>query len=97
MEANKKQAAISTGRTLLLFVIFGIATIALMAEPYDNSNWWMEQFFASKVIAAAGFMVFWRLYARWSKTDKWIKAYNESCDKALEAENPLYIGKEEDQ
>lgn len=97
MEASKtKQATISAGRILLLCAIFGIALIGLMAEPYEDSNWWFMQFFASKAIAAAGFLAFWKLYNRWSKTDKWIKAYDESCNKALEAPNPLYIGEEDD-
>lgn len=96
MEASKKQAATSTSRILLLFVIFGIATMALMGEPLEDSSWWFEQFIASKAIAAVGFIIFWRLYARWSKTDKWIKAYNDSCDKALEAKNPMHRGKEDD-
>lgn len=92
METNKtKQATISAGRILLLFVIFVIAIGALIAEPLDDSRWWLEQFFISKAIAAAGFFTFWKLYNRWSKTDKWLKAYNESCDKALEAPNPCYI------
>lgn len=96
MEASKpKQATISAGRILLLFVIFGIALGALMADPLDESRWWFEQFLISKAIAAAGFYVFWKLYNRWSKTDKWLKTYNDSCDKALEAPNPCYIERKE--
>lgn len=60
MEASKtKQATISAGRILLLCAIFGIALLGLMAEPLDDSRWWFEQFFISKAIAAAGFLV-WR-------------------------------------
>lgn len=96
MEASKtKQVANSAGRALLLFVIFGIALLGLMVEPLDNSRWWFEQFFISKAIAAAGFFAFWKLYNYWSKTDKWLKAYNDSCDKALEAPNPCYIERKE--
>ena len=96
MEANKTiEIAKSVGRSTALVAIFGIALIGLMAEPYEDSNWWFEQFFAIKAIAAAGFIAFWILYKRWSKTDKWLKAYAERCDKALEAPNPLYIGEEE--
>lgn len=96
MEANKtKQATISAGRILLRFVIFGIALLGLMAEPLDDSRWWFEQFFISKAVAAAGFFAFWKLYSHWSKTDKWLKAYNDSCDKALEAPNPCHIERKE--
>lgn len=94
MEANKTiEIAKSAGRSTALVSIFGIALIGLMAEPYEDSNWWL--FFAIKAIAAAGFLAFWKLYKRWSKTDKWLQAYDESCNKALEAPNPLYTGEEE--
>lgn len=97
METNKtKQATISAARILLLCAIFGIALLGLMAEPLDDSRWWFEQFFISKAIAATGFLAFWKLYNRWSKTDKWLKAYNDSCDKALEAPNPCYIERKEE-
>lgn len=97
MEANKTIEIVkSVGRSTALVAIFGIALMGLMAEPNEDSNWWFMQFFASKAIAAAGFLAFWKLYNRWSKTDKWIKAYDESCNKALEAPNPLYIGEEDD-
>ena len=96
MEASKtKQTTISTGRALLLFVIFGIALGALMAEPLDNSRWWFEQFFISNTIAAAGFLAFWKLHNRWDKTDKWLKTYNTSCDKELEAPTPCDIERKE--
>ena len=92
MEASKtKQATISACLILLLCAIFGIALICLMAEPFDDSRWWFEQLFISKAIAAAGFFAFWKLYNRWSKTDKWMKAYNKWCNKALEAPNPCCI------
>lgn len=98
METNKtKQATISAGRILLLCAIFGTALGALIAEPLSDNRWWIEQFFISKAIAAAGFLAFWKLYSRWSKTDKWLKAYNDSCDKALEAPNPCCIEREEDE
>lgn len=97
METNKtKQATISAARILLLCAIFGMALLGLMAEPLDDSRWWFEQFFISKAIAAAGFFAFWKFYNRWSKTDKWLKAYNDSYDKGLEAPNPCYIEREED-
>lgn len=97
MEANKTiEIAKSVGRSTALVAIFGIALVGLMAEPYEDSNWWIEQFFAIKAIAAAGFLAFWKLYKRWSKTDKWLKTFDENCDKALEAPNPLYIGEEDD-
>ena len=96
MEANKTiEIAKSVGRSTALVAIFGITLLGLMAEPLDDSRWWFEQFFISKVIAAAGFFAFWKLHNRWSKTDKWLKAYNDSCDKALEAPNPCYIERKE--
>lgn len=96
MEANKtKQATISAGRILLLCAIFGISLIGIMAEPLDDSLWWIEEFIISKGIAAAGFFTFWKLYNRWSKTDKWLKAYNDRSDKALEAPNPYCTERKE--
>lgn len=97
MEANKaKQATISAGRILLLCAILGIALIGFMTNPLDDSRWWFEIFFISKAIAAIGLFAFWKLYNRWSKTDKWLKVYNNSCNKALEATNPCYSEDEED-
>ena len=92
--SKKRQAMTSVGRVLLLSVIFGIATMALMGEPHEDSNRWFEEFIASKAIAAVGFVAFWMLYARWCKTDKWLKAYNKRCNEALEAANRTYVGKE---
>lgn len=98
METNKtKQATISAGRILLLCAIFGAALMGLMAEPAEDSRWWLELMLASKAAAAAGFAAFWRLYSRWSKTDKWIKAYDEDCEKALDTPNPCYTGREEEE
>lgn len=97
MKANKaEQAAKSAIRIAALLVVFGIALVALMGNPLDNDSWWLEKFFVGKTIAAGGFYIYFRLYNRWSKTDKWIKAYDKSCEKALEAPNPLYIGKEDE-
>lgn len=97
MGANKtKQTAISAGHILLLFVTFGIGLGALMAEPLEDNRWWFELFLISKTIAAAGFFAFWKLYSRWSKTDKWLNAYSNNCDKALEATNPCYIERKEE-
>ena len=97
MEANRTiEIAKSVGRSTALVAIFGIALLGLMAEPLDDSRWWFEQFFISKAIAASGFFAFWKLYNRWSKSDKWLKAYNDSCNKALEAPNPCYIERKEE-
>ncbi len=84
-----KQAAKSTARIATILAIGTIATIGLMAEPFDNDPWWFEKFFISKTIAAAGFYAMYRLYERWRKTDKWLAAYEESCRKAEDAENPI--------
>lgn len=98
MKANHtKQGAMSVMRIGCLLVIFGVALLALMGNPLDDDPWWFEKFLISKTIAAAGFYISFRLYDRWKKIDKWIKAYDKSCEEALEAPNPLYIGKEDDQ
>lgn len=98
MRASKKRnnAAKSICRIAALGAIFGIALIGLMTEPNEDSNWWFEQFFASKAIAVAGFLAFWKLYNRWSKSDKWLRAYNAACNKVLEARSPCYLGEEDD-
>lgn len=88
--SRTKQTAVSAWRALLLFAIFGVAFIGLMAEPLDTSDRWLTQLLISKAIAVAGFAAFGKLYGRWCRTDKWLKAYNDSCDKALEARNHLY-------
>lgn len=88
------QPIVSASRIAILLVIFGIAFCGLMAEPLDDSNYWLEEIYASKALAVVGFYCYWKLYRRWSKTDKWIKAYDESCDEALDAPNPMYLGKE---
>ena len=91
MKTEKHNPAKSAMRLLTLFGLFSIALIALMGEPDVKSQWWWEQFIISKAIAAAGFYAFGKLYNRWSKTDKWLIAYNKSCDEALEAENPMQL------
>ena len=70
----------SIGRLLILFAVFVIALAALMTEPLDDSPKWAEIFYASKAIALVGFVVFGKFYTRWSKTDKWFKAYNDRCE-----------------
>lgn len=91
MKNEKHNLAKSALRVLILFGLFSVAFIALMGEPDEKSQWWWEQFIISKTIAAAGFYAFAKLYSRWSKTDKWLIAYNKSCDEALEAENPMQL------
>lgn len=91
---NVQQPIASASRIALLLVIFSVALCGLMAEPFEDSNYWMEEFFISKALAAVGFFCYWKLYNRWRKTDKWIKAYDDSCNKALDNPNPMYIGKE---
>lgn len=91
MKTAKHNPVKSTLRIAALFVIFSVALIALMGEPNGNSAWRWEQFIISKAIAAACFYAFWKLYRRWSKTDKWLMAYNKSCDEVLEAENPTQL------
>lgn len=98
MKSNKiKQIALSTLRSLALLIVSGAAFIFLFGMPDDDSKWWMEIFIASKVASAIAFYITAKLYKRWSKTDKWIKAYDEYCNKGLDTPNPLYIGKEGDQ
>lgn len=98
MKASKiAQAVTSAGRALLLFAIFEVSIIALLAEPDDASQWWLEAFIISKAIAAIGFLAVWKLFSRWRKTDKWIKRFADKDDEETDAPNPLYIGREEEQ
>lgn len=90
-----RQAIISTARIAAILAIGTIALLGLMAEPFDNDPWWWEKFFFSKGIALVGFSAAANLYKRWSKTDKWFIAYEESCKKVCEQPNPLYIDDED--
>ena len=96
-ESTAAQMAISFTRIAVIFALFGIGIIALMAEPADDSQWWWEQFFGSKLIAAVCLFLAGVTYKGWSKADKWIKAYDKRCDEALDAPNPMYIEKDSEQ
>lgn len=100
MKTNKtttKEAVKSIIRITLIVAAASVGTLGLMAVPYDDSPTWFTDFFLSKAIAAAGWYAAWLLYAKWSKVDKWLEAYDKSCEEALNAPNPLYIDEEDEQ
>ena len=78
----------------ILLTTSSIGFLALMAEPYDNSEWWFTQFFISKIIAVASLGLTGYLYNRWRKTDAWLQAYDKHCDEICEIPNPYYLAKE---
>ena len=92
-----QEATRSGNRILLIFAAATVGTLGLMAVPFDADPRWFEKLILSKAIAAAGWYVAWRLYSCGRKTDKWLAAYDKSCDGAMKNSNPLYIGKEDEQ
>ena len=100
MRTNKtpaKEAAISIMRIALIVAAATVGTLGLMAIPNDDSPTWLTDLYLSKAIAAAGWYVAWLLNAKWSKVDKWIGAFNEDDEKALNTPVQLYIDKEGEQ
>lgn len=80
--------AISIFRISVLLVLSVVALIGIFSEPLDDSATWFADFFLSKGIGALAIYAIYKLYPRWSKTDKWIAAYHDSCCKALDTPNP---------
>lgn len=84
-----KSKLISTMRVAVLFTIFGLGFIGIVAVDNIFFPTKIEWIILSKIF---GILIFWcgvTLYKRWSKTDKWIKAYEERCRKTDEAPNPM--------
>lgn len=82
-------------RTSILIALAIAALIGILSTPLDDSATWFADLILAKAFGAGAAYAVYKLYTRWSKTDKWIAAYHDSCCKALDAPNTTYIGKEE--
>lgn len=54
-----------------------------MANPPDNSEIWGAIFYVSKITGFGAAYIAYRLYDRWSKTDRIISAYDRWCTKGI--------------
>ena len=99
MKTNKttaKEAAKSIVRITMIVAAAAVGTFGLMATLYDDSPRLITDL-CYLALAAGGWGIARLLYAKWSKIDKWLAAYDRSCDEALDATNPIYIDEEDDQ
>ena len=76
--------AIPLFRISVLIVLSVVAFIGIFSELLDDSATWFADFFLSKGIGALAIYAIYKLYPRWSKTDKWIAAYDKWSEKGLE-------------
>ena len=95
MTHHISQPLIGTARVALFLMIGVIAFCGMIAEPRDESQHWIEEFYATKAIAAAGFAILWKLSSRRSKSGKRLQAIDAACDK-YEVVKPCHIGEEAD-
>lgn len=86
-----KTSITSVMRMAILLAIFGIGFLGIVSAPADNDPAWMETLLISKAIGAFAFALGFKLFDRWSKNDKWIKAIDEENRKADEAPNPMRL------
>lgn len=90
-----KETAKSAAKSLILFALVVISIICLMAGLEEEEGYgWFVVLIGSKIIAVAAFWASIKLYDRWSKTDKWLMAYDRECKATDEAINPMYNAKE---
>ncbi len=86
MKTNKPTSTlVSLARCATILALCSVAFVSLVAEPIDSAPYWFTIFFGSKVVAVASGYALFRLYSRWSKTDKWVRALLESSDKSRNA------------
>lgn len=95
MEQNSTSKNLA--QIVVLAAIASIVILALMATPTEDNPAWIISLFGSKAIAAAGFYAVYRLNKKWRYGNKWLQAHDRECAKAMEAPNPMCIGKEEDE
>ncbi len=81
--------AISLYRIAVLFVLGMVGFIFLFGEEVDEDTVaFVYRFIIDNAIAAGALLVMAWLYKKWSKVDPWLKAYEKSCDEALDAPIP---------
>lgn len=75
---------ISIARIAALVALALVGFLCLFSEPEENlsDGQWMWTLLWTKALAAASIYGAVQLYKRWSKTDKWIKAYEKYCEEA---------------
>lgn len=83
---------ISIIRIVILLALSTFAVLFLLGE--EDANCSLFQILIDKGLALAAFWYVGRLYKRWAKCDKWIRAYDKWCDDVKESPNPCYLGKD---
>lgn len=79
-------------RISVLIVLSTVAALCIFSEPLEDSTTWFSDFFFTKSLGFGAAYAVGKLYKRWSKTDKAVKAYDKWCEKNTDAPNPMYIG-----
>lgn len=64
-------------RIAILITFFAVGMLGIFSMPMDDSQTWYSDLFFSKILGAASSWIFAKLYERWKKSDKWIKAYDK--------------------
>lgn len=94
---KQNSTATNIAQIAALMAIAAVAFLGLMADPTDDNPMWFLTFIATKAIAVAEAYAVYKLEARWRPGNKWLTAYDKSCNEALEAPNPMYIGEEDEE
>lgn len=74
-------------RISILIALSLIAFIGIFSEPFGNSTTWVTALILSKVFGALAAYATYNLYSKWSKSDKWLAAYDKWCGKGIEEED----------
>ena len=83
---------ISTIRISILIALSLVAVVGIFSEPTAEADGaWFLDFFLSKGIGTAACYGVYKLYTKWSKTDKWLKAYDKMCSEVCDAPSPMHL------
>ena len=63
-------------RIAILLALFSAGLLGMLSIPMDASPRWYSDLILSKAIGCLSLLAFAKLYARWRKTDRWIRAYD---------------------
>ena len=79
---NNMRKSISIIRIAVLFALGIIGSLFLFSEEHDENQliFWLHLLF-DKAIGFLMYFVFYKLYSRWSKLDRWIMAYEQWISK----------------
>lgn len=89
--------SVSIIRVIILLALSTFAIIFLFGEEQGDSAWTFLQILIDKGLAIGVCYLIGKLYKRWSKVDPWLIAYDKMCDEVMEAPNPAYIGKDNEE